>query len=1108
MPILITLVENGTTHAFEYDGDHEFKIGRGPRCKIVLETSKASRYHASIVREHESFFLIDNGSRNGTYLNGVKVTRCRVDEGDVIQIGRAVITFGADPKSDSPPPTAENEDHPPEIAHDRVDNPPKEKSTPKPSSTEASPAAVLTLLALGAVIGVIVLLNSGSKGNRDGNGDEIAEKNQTATLLVDTVDPVILQPDAVPETSESGVGTPTEISKPVDVEEPARTEDSTIAEPLLDPLPPVEDSESVDTTNQTAEDPSINPAALLTALLRDASRHARGHDIVAELREVVDRYPGHPAADQAREIMTIIADVKTGINESHRNELKAIIDGLQSRRRFGDAVRFARILAEHEALENGFVWQRAADDLEVLARAEYRELEKEIEAFIEGNQPVAAFDTLKKARSQFGGTAFFDRTVNDHLGSLFSTPASDPDHKPDVERIQLQDRAAVAFENCQFADIGINYWSMLAHDISEDDRLGAMEWIVKGSYLTRMLNDFLERSKGIVIEISPLQGFIGRTLGANKDEVEFELDIDGRRGAYHDTIEWGRISYLQKTRLFESIALSASGSLGLVLFCFQAGNEEGAHRALLRLHKSDSSREMADAVLAWHSGEPVPEGGFVEYRSRLVSPVFREIEIAAAATLKREEKEAREELRRVKKGAILGRYLDVVREYRDAGRFRLAQTILESLARHFPETDVGREAQLLLDNPVLLIRPLRSHGPSTNRFDLHVLAEGYQGDDRSQEAFFNTATGAINLLFTHEPYREYESFFNVHAVHLLSQDAGVDRNPGGVEKDSALDGKVEWDAFIVSRKKTRELLKRVTPDTFDGLSIVIGNDSAGVATGGRGIASVAKTSLGALAHELGHAIGNLHDEYAYAPGTRPDRNAHLNNDPRASTRPMPPNLMYGSDRTDLIAKAVWKPWIEAGRSRWWNGMDVSVYLGGNRTPFNTWRPQPNCKMRTSSAPFCVVCMETMVKNIYKHVKPIDEVEPSKKKIDLYEFDVIDVRAFTLRPRTHYLKSSWKLHILPPRDGDPIEPEEGAVRTPTRVPLKKIYRHRIPDNRMLEGVLLRGLDLKAGRYRLALTVSDPTPWILDSLRQTLAQTHQWIVQVHPGPRPEEAPDEDK
>src|SRR5439155_14881115 len=49
-----------------------------------------SRYHARVLREGSSYFLEDAGSTNGTFLNGQRITRERIEHLDVITLGRDV----------------------------------------------------------------------------------------------------------------------------------------------------------------------------------------------------------------------------------------------------------------------------------------------------------------------------------------------------------------------------------------------------------------------------------------------------------------------------------------------------------------------------------------------------------------------------------------------------------------------------------------------------------------------------------------------------------------------------------------------------------------------------------------------------------------------------------------------------------------------------------------------------------------------------------------------------------------------------------------------------------------------------------------------------------
>ncbi len=69
-------------------------IGRSARADICIPDAFASRLHAEIRQEGDSFWLVDLGSANGTKLNGVPVnTTIPLYPGGEVQIGETRITF-------------------------------------------------------------------------------------------------------------------------------------------------------------------------------------------------------------------------------------------------------------------------------------------------------------------------------------------------------------------------------------------------------------------------------------------------------------------------------------------------------------------------------------------------------------------------------------------------------------------------------------------------------------------------------------------------------------------------------------------------------------------------------------------------------------------------------------------------------------------------------------------------------------------------------------------------------------------------------------------------------------------------------------------------------
>ena len=71
----------------------EVTIGRDKDCRICLPLVNISRIHARIVIVGEEYRLEDLNSTNGTFVNGVRVSRCVLRDNDQVRVGEARIAF-------------------------------------------------------------------------------------------------------------------------------------------------------------------------------------------------------------------------------------------------------------------------------------------------------------------------------------------------------------------------------------------------------------------------------------------------------------------------------------------------------------------------------------------------------------------------------------------------------------------------------------------------------------------------------------------------------------------------------------------------------------------------------------------------------------------------------------------------------------------------------------------------------------------------------------------------------------------------------------------------------------------------------------------------------
>ena len=76
---------------------HTTIVGRGKDCGLILPDISVSRHHAQVIQEDEGIFIQDLSSQNGTSVNATRVSNHKLENGDVIQIGKFVLVFRPTP---------------------------------------------------------------------------------------------------------------------------------------------------------------------------------------------------------------------------------------------------------------------------------------------------------------------------------------------------------------------------------------------------------------------------------------------------------------------------------------------------------------------------------------------------------------------------------------------------------------------------------------------------------------------------------------------------------------------------------------------------------------------------------------------------------------------------------------------------------------------------------------------------------------------------------------------------------------------------------------------------------------------------------------------------
>jgi hypothetical protein len=358
------------------------------------------------------------------------------------------------------------------------------------------------------------------------------------------------------------------------------------------------------------------------------------------------------------------------------------------------------------------------------------------------------------------------------------------------------------------------------------------------------------------------------------------------------------------------------------------------------------------------------------------------------------------------------------------------------------------------------VETLRQSGPAAKRFNIAVLGDGYRNEDQTK--LKTDATAIIDYLFGVSPLKQYEKFFNVKLVHVVSQENGADNGSYGATRDTALGAYFNCGGIdrllCIDDGKAQAVAALDVPEY--NFAIVLVNDPKYGGSGGSICASSSnEQSFEVLAHEVGHSLARLADEYDYE-GNQPPC-SQLDDCSEA-------NVTLRTQRDQIK----WKDWLEAGTPvptpKTEPYFDViGLFEGARYSPAGVYRPKQSCKMKDLGSEFCSVCAEQFVRSIWTadNIQMVEATQPPQKAVQSASCDPItfEVTVPPIEPSTYRFK--WSV------DGKPVTETKSSVK-------------------------LLPAELKQGAHLVQVAIEDATELVRTDPSRLLTDQFVWDLTLEP------------
>lgn len=256
-------------------------------------------------------------------------------------------------------------------------------------------------------------------------------------------------------------------------------------------------------------------------------------------------------------------------------------------------------------------------------------------------------------------------------------------------------------------------------------------------------------------------------------------------------------------------------------------------------------------------------------------------------------------------------------------------------------------------------------GSTDDRLDVVIIGDGYTADQ--QDDFHADATAKWADITAIEPYRSYQNLFNVWTVDAVSNESGISGDPGAdVVRDTALSSyfwcaeterlvctDIDKVASYAAEAPAADLVVVIANSTKYGGAGYSGLQAEGYPFNGVSTLSSDHSSSSMIAaHEIGHSVGLLEDEYTYPSyGTWTGGET---DGPNSTTYTL----------AQLVEKrAKWYRWLGQSDP---TGSTVGTYEGSAYYPYGLYRPTSTSIMRElSSTDFNLPGREAMIAGFYR-----------------------------------------------------------------------------------------------------------------------------------------------